>query len=350
MRFYDIQTKTIKPQNGKLSTPGGLLPAESENAHGVVRQWTSFPNGNFDPGALDIVFDLQVVPANTPSGATVISVHGVNIEDLYQPQNFKGGALSLYAGMSGGLPLSAAQPKPGLLINATVLGAFGNWQGTEQTLDLVIIPSVYSEDNPGNIVFKWQPGQSFADAIKQTLQIAYPESAVSVFVNPALATDQPILSFHGTSTAFARFIHKHTFGNKNLGPNYPGVKIYFNGSQIIVTDYSKSTAPTVALKFTDLIGQPTWLEPPVLTINTILRSNIQVGNYITLPLGDTPGPGSVVTLPTISGTQFANKLNFSGTFVVTALRSVGHFRGTGSDDWITVIQATPVNPQGVTNG
>ncbi len=347
MRFYDLQTKTITPKNGSLSTPSGMLPTISSNDHGVVRQWTSFPKGSYDAGALDIVFDLQIAPGNTPTGGTVISIHGVNIEDLYQTQNFHGAELSLYAGMLGGLPLSQDQPKPGLLINGTVFGAFGNWQGTEQTLDLLIVPSTYTPDNPGNIVFSWQPGQSFSNAITQALNIAYPESKVSVFVNPALSTDQYIGAFHATAQGLAHTIKSHT--RHALGPNYPGVSIYFNGSQITVTDYSTSTAPTIALKFNDLVGQPTWLEPPTLTINTILRADIQPGNYITLPVGESqspwnyqPGPGAVLTMPTTSGAVFANKLNFSGTFVVTAIRAVGHFRGTDDDAWLTVIQAIPV--------
>ena len=340
MRFYNLTTVTTNGSNGLLSTPSGNLPGTG--TAGVARSWTSFPRGTYDGQSQDIVFDLQIVPQNTPSGATVISIHGVNLEDLFGAQNFRGSSLSLVAGMQGGLPLSTAQPPPGLLINATVLGAFGNWQGTEQTLDLLINPSTYSQDNPGNIVFNWEPGQSFSDAITQTLTTAYPNSKVSVYINPALTTDQQILHMSRTATAHAHFIHGLTYAKSTIGPKYPGVKLYFNGSQIIVTDYSKSTGKTVELKFTDLVGQPTWLEPPTLTINTILRADIQVGTYIKLPEGDIPGPGSVLTMPTIAGTQFANKLNFSGTFIVTGLRSAGQFRGTDADDWITVIQAVPL--------
>ncbi len=332
MRFYDLQTTSVSAVNGVCYTPSGILPANGAISLGVARQWTSFPNGQFDPQAQDIVFDLQISPGHIPSGGTVISVHGVSIEDLTHANDFRGSALSLYAGMSGGLPLSTAQPSPGLLINATVLGAFGNWQGTEQTLDLVINPSAYSPDKPANLVFNWQPGQSFADAITLTLSAAFPNSTLSIHVNPALTTDQPILHFVGTANAMAQFIFRHTSGTKALGPNYPGVHIYYNGAQITVTDFSKSAGPVIALKFTDLIGQPTWLEPPVLTINAVLRADLQVGSYITLPKRDFGGPGAVLTMPTIAGTQFDNKLNFSGTFIVTAIRAIGQFRGTDADD------------------
>ncbi len=345
MRFYDLQTKTVKPSNGSISTVSGKIPWTGANSAGVVRQWTSFPNGSYDPGALDIVFDLQIVPGHTPSGASVISVHGVNIEDLYGANNFAGAELSLYAGMVGGLPLSAAQPSPGLLVNAAVYGAFGNWQGTEQTLDFVIVPSTYTNENPGNIVFNWQPGQSFKDAITQTLNVAWPNSTATVIVNPSLmiSDNQPRLHFCSTATGLAHFIHDHTRGWKGIGKNYPGVHCYFNGSQITVTDFSQSVGPTIALTFADIIGQPTWLEAPVLTINTVLRADIQVGSYITLPKGDTAGPGSVLTVGSLQAAALQNKLTFSGKFYVKALRAVGQFRGTGDDDWVCVIQAVPVD-------
>ncbi len=347
MRFYDLQTTPVPAVNGVCATPSGTLPANGAKSLGVARQWTSFPNGKFDPQAQDIVFDLQISPGHIPSGGTVISVHGVSIEDLTHANNFRGSALSLYAGMSGGLPLSTAQPSPGLLINATVLGAFGNWQGTEQTLDLVINPSTYTpHENPGNLVFNWQPGQSFADAITLTMSAAFPNSTLSIHVNPSLTTGQTILHFTGTANAMAQFIFRHTVGKNELGPNYPGVHIYYNGSKITVTDFSQSAGPVIALKFTDLVGQPTWLEPPVLTINTVLRADLQVGSYLTLPKRDFGGPGAVLMMPTIAGTQFDNKLNFSGTFIVTALRALGQFRGTDADDWISVIQAVPLEAIG----
>lgn len=340
MRFYDLQTTAASPSDGSISTPSGIMAASGTSV-GVKRSWTSFPNGSFDPGALDVVFDLQIAPGHVPSGATVISVHGVDMADLLQAQDFRGSSLSLTAGMQGGLPLSAAQPAPGLLINATVFGAFGNWQGTEQTLDLLVIPSVYTQDAPGNLVFNWQPGQAFEDAVKSALKPAFPASKLTVKVNPALTTDQPILHRARTANGLAHHLHQLTQGTSALGTNYPGVSLYFNGSEITVTDFSAGTGSTIALKFNDLIGQPTWLEPPTLTINTILRADVKIGSLITLPVGDVAGPGSVTTLPTTSGSVFNNKLNFSGTFVVTAIRAVGQFRGTNADAWASVIQAVP---------
>jgi hypothetical protein len=344
VRFYALETAPVTVSNGAASTPAGIMSSAGSTV-GTGRYWTSFPNGSFDAKAQDIVFDMQIVPANNPSGATIISVHGVSIEDLRQAKNFKGSTLSLTAGMQGGLPLSANQPKPELLITSTVFGAFGNWEGTEQTLDFVVIPSLYTDENPGNIVFSWSPGQTFTEAITATLSRAYPASTVSVTVNPSLSlpSNQPVLHKSSTSTGLAHFIHRLTYGA--LGQSYHGVKIYFVGSQITVTDYSSSTSPVVTLKFTDLIGQPTWLDPPVLTINTILRADIKIGGYIKLPVKDIPGPGSVLTSPTISGAVFSNKVNFSGTFVVVSIRAVGQFRGTGADSWLTVIQAVPVAAQ-----
>jgi hypothetical protein len=343
MRYYDLVTEPTTANGTILQTPSGNLPANGAKSRGLGRRWTSFPSGSFDAQAQDIVFDLQISPGHTPSGGTVISVHGVSIEDLRQAKDFSGSALTLSAGMKGGMPLSANQPAPSQLVTATVFGAFGNWQGTEQTLDLVIVPSTYTLENPGNIVFNWQPGQSFESAITQTLKVARPNATITLRVNTLLMTDQPILHAVRTANGLSHFVHELTRHNSALGPDYPGVSLYFNGSEITVTDYSSSVGPVIALKFDDLIGQPTWLEPPTLTINTTMRADIKVGSFITLPQGDISGPGAVLTAPTshAAALQNANQLTFNGQFIVTALRAVGQFRGLDADDWITVIQAVP---------
>ena len=342
MRFYDLITQ---PSIGGYGPSGAL-----NGTGGVFRQWSSFQGGSYDAQAQDIVFDIQIVPGHTPSGASVISIHGVSIDDLIHTRNFQYSSLSLSVGMLGGMPLSVNQPSPGLLISATVLGAFGNWQGTEQTLDLLINPSTATPEYPANIVFSWGIGQTFASAITAALKPAWPLSTITVAVSPALtaiaavpslSVGYPILHKSSTASGFAHFIHHLT--HAVIGPNYPGVSIYFIGSQIIVTDHTVNVAAKpIIINFNDLVGQPTWLEPPTLTINTIMRADIQVGSYIQLPTSEIPGPGAVLTMPTVAGTVFANKLNFSGTFVVTSLRSVGQFRGTDADDWLTVIQAVPL--------
>lgn len=332
MRFYDI---LVAPS---LSTPTG------------AKQWTSFPNGSYDPQALDVVFDIQVSPMHTPSGGSVISVHGVSIDDLYQAQNFKGQTLSLFAGMLGGLPLSAAQPPPGLVTTSTIFGAFGNWQGTEQSLDFLIVPSDYTPESPGNIVFRWEPGQPFASAISQTLAIAYPLANVSILVSPELTTEEPIQHLCSTAVSLGSFIEQLT--RETISPKYPGVHMFFNGTEIKVTDYSVTTLTPTELKFADLIGQPTWLSPPTLTLNTILRADIGVVDIITLPQKLQSLPGLALTPPTTHAASFQTNqsrggLTFSGEFFVTGMRSVGHFRGTDDDAWVSVIQAVPVATYGL---
>ncbi len=335
MRFYDLQTTVSTGTSG----PNGSYPDGSGT--GVAARWTSFPNGSYDPEALDVNFDAQVTPGHTPGGGTVVSVAGVSQHDLFQAKNFAGSAFALYAGMSGGLPLSANQPAPGLLFRGSVFGAFGNWQGTEQTLDLLIIPSTYTQENPGNIVLNWKPGQSFSDAIIQTLTVAYPGADLKVSVAAGLVntTGSAVLNINSTFNGLAHFVNRHTDGL--LGPNYPGVSLYHTGSKIIIADHTQPAEKTIALKFNDLIGQPTWLEPPTLTINTMLRADIEINDYITLPAGDIAGPGSVTTLATQHAASLRNTLTFNGSFVVTAIRHVGEFRGTDAGDWLSVIQAVP---------
>lgn len=56
-----------------------------------------------------------------------------------------------------------------------------------------------------------------------------------------------------------------------------GAIIAFDGTGAL------GTRPVIPIKYTDLIGQPGWIEADTLTVMTIMRSDITVGNNIRMP-------------------------------------------------------------------
>ncbi len=100
MRYYDI---TLTPQGS--STP--------------IKEWTSHPNGNYNPSAQEIEFDILTAPFGTPVGAQAITIYGISLQDLTNAQQFAGMSITISAGMKAGLPL--ANPKQsGVILVGTV--------------------------------------------------------------------------------------------------------------------------------------------------------------------------------------------------------------------------------------
>jgi hypothetical protein len=119
MRFYDFQ---IFDKNGKL-----------------YRRYKSLDDyGNFNPGCLMVEFDIQKYGMSTPMGSSLVRVYGVSIKEMQQAQqNMFGMTIKGFAGMSKGLPL-AKQKQSGLVLEGEIQQPFGNWQGTELSLDMII--------------------------------------------------------------------------------------------------------------------------------------------------------------------------------------------------------------------
>ncbi|WP_321899137.1 hypothetical protein [Paraburkholderia heleia] len=145
MRYYSL---TITPA-------GSTTP---------IRVWESHPNGIFNPAALQIEYDALIGPYGTPTGASTITVHGIPLQDLTQAQQFAGMTLELKAGMKAGLPL-VNPAQAGTILKGLVYQSFGNWEGTDQTLDFVVIAGAYTNDDPGGFVLNWRAGTQLSDAL-----------------------------------------------------------------------------------------------------------------------------------------------------------------------------------------
>jgi hypothetical protein len=135
VRYYKIVISS--GQGGDSSAPGGVPNSVSSQAGGA--QWCSIVNGEHDPGALQVEFDVQSYGEHIGAIKGFVRVWGIPIKLISQATNLNNCTLSLYGGMSKGLPLANAQvAHQGLLGSGRIYPAFGNWKQTDLTLDMVI--------------------------------------------------------------------------------------------------------------------------------------------------------------------------------------------------------------------
>ncbi|HQT24967.1 MAG TPA: hypothetical protein PLK99_00010, partial [Burkholderiales bacterium] len=300
-------------------------------------RWTSHPNGVFNPGAQNIVFDALAAPYATPTGLTSLTIEGVPLSALLQAQQLTGLQLTLKAGMQAGLPL--ANPKQaGLLLQGTIFQSFGNWEGTEMTLDLVISPAIYTSDKPGNIVLIWKAGMTLAQALTICLSTAYPNVPIEMHIADQLIQSHDEIHRCSTLEQLAQTVSDITAGHF-LGKDYAGVQISMQGGVILVWDNTYLQTP-IQLNFIDLIGQPTWIQPLVMQVKTVMRADIQLGDQILMPQGLQNAPGIVQTAAASMPSNLKYKSSFQGQFTVTEMRHIGNYRSPDGAAWATIMNCT----------
>lgn len=307
-----------------------LIIITDPNGKELVRYSSLLPNGNFNPGSLNIEFDIPAYPLATPAGANYLRIWGLGLKDIFQSANYNNSTMTVYAGMSKGLPL--ADPKQqGIIMSGTINQAFGNWQDVNQTVDFVVYPDVGSATAPKNIVFDWSVNQSMGDAIKTTLTRAFPTYTVNVNINPKLVATSPDRGAFQTLTQFAQYVRDKSIGFLQ-NTTYLGVTMLIQQTQINVFDVPSSTTPT-EISFYDLVGQPTWIGYQQINFKTVLRADLNVGDYIKV---NTP----IATVVQQSYSQYKNQTLFSNVYQISSIRHVGNFRGSDGDSWVTNIIAT----------
>lgn len=332
MRAYSLVITNAK--TGELYVPPSLKGLTTGASY------TSLLNGQSLAGALNVEFDLPIYTYAQPGGNSFIEISGISVQEISQANNLNGFNISVYGGMQAGLPLATAdfkQGQYGLLLQGSIFQAYGNWIGTEQTLDLNLLPPTGTIDAPVNIVFNWIQGTSLSTAIQQSLTTAFPNfTAPIINISPKLVLPQSQQGYHGTLTQFAQYLKAMTKGV--LGGSYRGVDIVVQGGKIIVDDGTVTRAQK-KINFYDLIGQPTWLDDATIQFKCPMRADIN-------PFDDISFPVTQVTTGFNAPSPFTNQTTtFQGTFTVLEVRHVGNFRQASADSWCTVINCvtTPVS-------
>lgn len=316
MRYYDI---AITPKGS--STP--------------LSTWSSHPGGVYDPAAANIEFDMPVLPYGTPAGGQSITIEGVSLQMISQAKQLAGRNLTIKAGMQKGLPL-ANPAQAGVIIAGNIFQAFGNWEGTEMSLDFVLFPAVYDYNNQGNFSFSWYAGSPLSDALKATLAITYPDFQISINIGSNLVLNNDEFNVCHTLDEFASYI-----GDLTEGIFQQRVNITIQAGKIVVYDKTYQPSP-VQIAFTDLIGQPTWIEPQVMQMKTVMRADLQLGSVITMPQGMQNAPGLVNTTAASYPSSLKYESAFQNNFLITELRQVGSYRSSDSSAWSTIFNCTPV--------
>jgi hypothetical protein len=298
-----------------------------------IKTYTSFVNNQTIPGALDIEIDVPVTAFAQPTGEGYVRIWGVSLEEISQASDLNGAAVKVFAGMQAGLPL--ANPKQaGLIAQGYILQAFGNWIGTEQSLELILTASP-TKAAPVNLVLDWKKGTTLESALKNTLSTAYPGYTLDFKISSNLVAPSDQKAPYANLTQLAQYIKQYT--SPILGSDYRGVDIFLTEKTFSVFDGTTASDPK-QIAFNDLIGQPTWIEPSTVQAKVVMRSKISVGDFIKFP-------NAQVTSSAISGANLINqKLTFQGAFLVDQIRHVGHFRQADAASWVTVINAASIQP------
>jgi hypothetical protein len=311
-RFYSL---TLTPQ-------GSTTPA---------RIWTSHPNGIFEPGALQIEYDVLVGPYGTPTGASTVTVRGISLQDIGQAQQFAGMTLQLKAGMAApGLPLISPS-QAGTILQGNVFQAFGNWEGVNQTVDFVVVPGIYTVGNPGNILLNWTAGQQLSAALTQTFSVAYPGVQVVMNISADLVQDHDEPHICGTLDQLAQVV-----GDITEGVFDNRVTIGIQGGQIVVYDSTYKPSP-IQLNFNDFVGQPTWIGVNTIQIKMVARADLQMGGYVRMPQGLQNAPGVITTTAAASPSTVKYQTAFQNNFIVQELRQIGNFRSADATQWSTIM-------------
>lgn len=311
------------------------LSIASSSASKPIRLWESHLNNVVDPGALQIEYDAVIGPCGIPFGASTVRLHGIALQDLTQPQQYAGMTLELKAGMRAGLPL-VRPAQAGIILKGLVYQCFGNWEGVNQTLDFVVLPGIYTSDNPGNFVLNWRAGTELSDALLQTLDVAYPNTPISINVSTNLVQNHDEIGIYDTLDQLAQVI-----GDISEGVFDNRVTIGVQAGKIIVYDTNYKPAP-IQLAFTDFVGQPTWINVNTIQLKLVTRADLQMGSIVRMPEGLQNLPGFVTTTQTAYPSSIKYQTTFQNNFIVQELRQIGNFRAADATQWVTIVNCTTV--------
>lgn len=313
------------------------LEVTHTNAAAKPLHYSSYPGGTYDPGALNVIFDLVTTVESLPAGASTIRVEGVDPTLLGNATQYSGANIVFRGGIYAGLPLANPQ-QAGMLVQGQIYQSFVNWVGTQVDLDFVVLGSPYTERDKGNIVLNWKAGTNLKDALKQTLQTAYPKATITMNIADDIRAWDVVHASY-TLSGLATMLNENTTNH---------VQIVANGDAINVFDDRYKPTP-IQIADTDFIGQPAWIDQNKIQIRAQLRSDIQVGVAIKMPkkLAQTQLFSEMTAAAMPSSIKY--QLAVTGSFIVQQVRHVGNLRQPRGAAWSTIINAVPAAPGGASS-
>jgi hypothetical protein len=329
VRFYNIVLTD--------ATTGTAIVPSSLKGMGLT---SLLSNGQTNPAALNIELDIPVAPFHQPAGQAYVRIWGLGLADIGSAFNLNpnlvkgtpGALISVYGGMAKGLPLAnPAQAR--LLVKGQVLQAFGNWIGTDQSVDIIFTPATGTNDDPMNFVVDWTAGMTLGAALSNTFSTALPTAKQSINISSNLVLNHDEPGYHGTLTQLAAYVY--TISRSIIqDPGYAGVTIDYHDGTINVADQTVAPSDVIPIAFQDLVGQPTWIEPNVIQAKAVMRGDIGIQDVVSLPQ-------TLITNSAASYLGFQDKSIFTGNYVVTDVHHYGNFRQPDAASWNTTFNMTP---------
>jgi hypothetical protein len=315
MRYYTI---VITPQNGNPIT------------------YTTLGNGGMTNGAaLKVDIDIFQNWYHQPAQNGYVRVYGVDFATLRQSANLNPiGAnycsIKIYVGMAKGLPY-ANPNQAGMIIDGSILQAFGNWQGNQTSLDLIVIPSAYIQNTEINLDFYWKKDQTLQDAVTNTLNIAYNNPPITGSFSPTLKYTELQWGQYLNLAALSKQVNIYS---KQINPSksYKGASITATPKGFYLWDGTDNGQVT-NVDFQDIVGNITWINSTTIQAKLVMRADLEIGNLISFPTGipfiNTAG----------SYSQVRSTISFNGQFTISSIRHVGSSRQPDGNSWVTIVEA-----------
>lgn len=352
MRYYKIKIT----KDGKLIQPSSLKDAGVDDA-----TFTSFVNNQNIPGALNVEMDFPITTFDSPWFASHLAVWGLSLKEIAQSFDLNNCDIQVEAGFKKGLPLATSAAKyAGIILQGTIFSAYGNWIGTSQKIDMVLMPPIGTKASPINIQFSAEPNKPIANAVEQALKAAFKDKGydVKVAISDELVFSYPQSGGYSSLPAFSKALLQMTTAKQfagiktKSGSKYEGAKITIRGKTVIVfdgtQDYGNFTADNPAkIAFQDIIGQPTWIDPATMNFKTVMRADLSVGDFIQMPekLGApyvVLAPGAAI--PGVPAENIRNKIHFQGKYLISGVHHFGNFRQPDAASWVTTYDCVISNP------
>jgi len=331
LRYYDI--RLTDPKTGTAVLPSSLAGLRQMGVQSIT---SLLPNSQYtNPAALDIELDITQYNNHAVDNKSFLRIWGLGLQDIGSAFNINGYGISVRGGMAKGYPL-ANPAQAGLLVTGQVFQAFGNWIGTDMTVDMFLAPLAGSPDAPVNLTLNWLAGQPLHVALKNTLQTAFPKNKIAIAINPNIIQAHTEPGVYGSLGEFAEVINDITSAQGGQG-----VCMATHGDGTILCWDGTQPAPVKQINFQDLIGQVTWIAPLTITAKLVMRGDLHIGDIINLPQ-------AITTTTPQALTRFADKTTFTGNFIITQIQHWGRFRQPDAASWCTTIWCNP-QPKAGTN-
>jgi len=328
MRYYSIRLVNPQTNNTVILNPSNKFVDDAI----AKTTWTSHDQyGVLNPGALNVELDIPTFDLATFTFGSQIRIWGVGLEALSQASNLSGLSIELNAGMLP--PYNLNQTPHGQIIAGQIFQAYGNWEGVNQHIDLVLSSQYIVPNKYADISFSYKANTPLIDAITKSLQGAFGKNIPIVNTSNPPPYGRDIPAHYEDLTTFAQDILSIT---KTL--NYSGVQLAMNGNTIyLFDDNSKQTF--INLNFPDIIGQPTWIDPVSVQFATVMRSDIVIGSGIKFPPGIFPPYALTTPAAAIPQSPAVSKISFQGNFSVIEVHHYGNFRQADATSWRTEYKA-----------